>query len=189
MHNSRFFFILMSVFTMTLLSLSPFAHAETNVHNLEFKTLNTGELIPLADYKGKVLLVVNTASKCGFTDQYKGLEQLYQTYKDQGLVVIGVPSGDFADQEFDDSAEIKKFCELNYGVTFPLTAKQHVKGDAAHPFFKAAKERFGFMGVPKWNFQKYIVAKDGTLVKYYLSSTKPTSRKIKKALEKELKKD
>ena len=114
-----------------------------NSYEFEFESLN-GEPMPLSAYRGKVLLVVNTASKCGFTGQYKGLEALYQHYKEQGLVVIGVPSNDFGAQEPGTHDEIKQFCQLNYGVTFPMTSKYQVTGNTAHPFYKWAKKELGF---------------------------------------------
>src|SRR5688572_22228472 len=104
-------------------------------YDFSFETLD-GQPLPLANFKGKPMLIVNTASKCGFTGQYKGLQALYDKYKDKGLVVIGVPSNDFGQQEPGSASEIKKFCELNYGVTFPMTSKQVVSGDNAHPFYQ-----------------------------------------------------
>ena len=177
------------VCTMTFFSFLPNAHAETNVYGFKFERLNSDTALPLDQFKGKVLLVVNTASKCGFTDQYKGLEALYNDYKDQGLVVLGVPSGDFAGQEFESEEEIASFCELNYGVSFPMTNKVHVKGDEAHPLYKAAAERFGALGAPKWNFHKYLVDRNGNLTESYGSMTKPDSKKLKKAIEKALEED
>lgn len=156
------------------------------VYGFSFKKLNTADPLPLAAFKGKVLLVVNTASKCGFTGQYDGLEKLYHTYKDQGFVVLGIPSADFGNQEYADDAQIQSFCKLNYGVSFPMANKETVKGDGAHPFYKAAAARFGFMGTPKWNFHKYLINRNGEFVDYYVSTTKPQSGKIKKALEKAL---
>lgn len=178
---------LLALLTLTL-GFAPMTQAETNVYQYSFEKLNTQEPLPLSAYEGKVLLVVNTASKCGFTGQYEGLENLYKKFKDQGLVIIGVPSADFADQEFAEDGKIKEFCELNFGVTFPLASKEHVKGDDAHPFYRAASDRFGFMGTPKWNFHKYLINRKGELVNYYVSTTKPESGKIKKAIEKELQK-
>jgi glutathione peroxidase len=128
-------------------------------------------------------LIVNTASKCGFTGQYEGLEKLYTTYKDKGLVVIGVPSNDFGAQEPGTSEEIAKFCKLNYGVSFPMTSKEIVSGDEAHSFYKYASEALGFGTAPKWNFHKYLVNRKGVLVDYFNSTTSPDSASIKTAIE------
>lgn len=163
---------------------TPTAQAEENVYDFTFDRLNSDKTLPLSMFKGKVLMVVNTASKCGFTKQYDGLEDLYNRYNDDGFMVIGVPSGDFAGQEFEDEKEIKTFCELNYGVTFPLTSKVHVKGDEAHPFYKAAAKHFGKLGTPKWNFHKYLINRDGQFEDFFASMTDPESDKIKKAVEK-----
>ena len=183
----RYFIFSLSLLAGGFLMPNPSLAADT-VYDFSFEKLNSGDPLPLKAYEGKVILVVNTASKCGFTGQYEGLEKLHNTYKDQGLVVLGVPSADFAGQEFGDDGEIKKFCELNFGVTFPLASKEHVKGKDAHPFYKAAADRFGFMGSPKWNFHKYLINRKGEFVTYYMSTTKPLSGKLKKAIEKELKK-
>src|SRR5580698_6933489 len=137
--------------------MSPFiAHADPKptdktAYDFSFETLD-GKPMPLSQYKGKVLLVVNTASKCGFTPQYKGLEALYNKYKDRGLVIIGVPSNDFGGQEPGNATEIKNFCQLNYGVTFPMTSKQVVSGDDANSFYKWVYSVLGFGSAPKWNF-------------------------------------
>jgi glutathione peroxidase len=130
----------------------------------------------LADYKGKVLLVVNTASQCGFTPQYGGLEKVYQEYVDRGLVVLGFPCDQFGNQEPGDEEEIASFCELNFGVTFPLFAKVDVNGDEAHPLFQWLKsEKSGVLGSTKikWNFTKFLIDAEGTVVKRYGSTTAP----------------
>lgn len=140
----------------------------------------------LAEFKGKVVLIVNTASNCGFTGQYEGLEKLYQRYKDKGLVILGVPSNDFGGQEPNGNAEIASFCKLNYGVSFPLAAKTSVSGENAHPFYAWAKETLGFGTAPKWNFHKYLINREGKLVDYFNSTTSPDSRKLTDAIEKAL---
>ena len=129
----------------------------------------------LADFEGKAVLVVNTASKCGFTPQYKGLEELYRRYEDEGLVVLGFPCDQFAHQEPGSEEEIAEFCELNYGVTFPLFAKVDVNGKNTHPLFAwLRKERSGLGGSAiKWNFTKFLIGRDGKPVKRYASATKP----------------
>jgi glutathione peroxidase len=172
-----------SLFSVFLGSPAPAASQKT-AYDFEFKTLMGESPLPLSQFKGKVLLVVNTASKCGFTGQYKGLQALYDTYKDRGLVIIGVPSNDFGGQEPGKAEEIKQFCELNYGVTFPMTSKNVVSGDEAHPFYRWAYEVLGFGTGPKWNFHKYLVGSNGALVDYFGSSTSPDSEKLKEAIEK-----
>ena len=135
-----------------------------------------GESTTMRDYEGKVLLVVNVASKCGFTPQYKGLEAVYQQYKDRGLVVLGFPCNQFGAQEPGAESEIAEFCELNFGVTFPMHAKVDVNGKDAHPLFVQLKsEATGILGTEaiKWNFTKFLVARDGTIVDRYASNTTP----------------
>ncbi|MGE0006834.1 MAG: glutathione peroxidase [Parvibaculaceae bacterium] len=144
----------------------------------------TGERLALADFAGKAVLVVNTASACGYTPQYEELEALWQAYKDKGLVVLGVPCNQFGGQEPGSEAEIGAFCRKAYGVTFPLTAKTEVKGKDAHPFYRWANAAAGPEGQPKWNFHKYLVGRDGSLSAWFSSRTKPTGPKIRKALEK-----
>jgi glutathione peroxidase len=141
--------------------------SDHTAYDFSFESLQ-GEPMPLANYKGKVLLVVNTASKCGFTPQYKGLEALYNQYKGRGLVIIGVPSNDFGAQEPGSAKEISAFCQLNYGVTFPMTSRQVVSGDNAHPFYKWAYSVLGFGSAPKWNFHKYLIDRNGHIVDYFI---------------------
>jgi glutathione peroxidase len=151
-------------------------------YEYNFTTLQ-GKPYPLSALAGRPLVVVNTASKCGFTPQYKGLEALWRAHKEAGLVVIGVPSNDFAGQEPGSAEEISSFCELNYGVDFPMMEKVHVKGPEAHPFFKWAAKEGGFLAGPKWNFFKYLVAKDGSLSTWFSSVASPDSQKFVKAVE------
>ncbi len=154
-----------------------------NAYEFSFKTLTSNQPMPLSEYKGKVLLVVNTASECGFTPQYKDLEALHKKFKDKGLVVLGVPSNDFGKQEPGTSQDIAKFCEINYGVTFPLTSKEVVSGKDAHPFYVWAKKKLGTLSAPKWNFSKYLIDKNGKLIDYYVSTTNPMDDKITKKIE------
>jgi glutathione peroxidase len=156
------------------------AMAET-AHDFQFTSID-GKPMPLSQYKGKALLVVNTASQCGFTPQYTGLERLWQTYQGRGLVVIGVPSNDFGSQEPGAEAEIQTFCETNYNIDFPLTDKQVVKGDKAHPFYRWASTA----GEPKWNFHKYLIGPDGKLVAAFGSRVTPDAKELTDALEKVL---
>jgi glutathione peroxidase len=160
----------------------------TIAHFYDFSAkLNNGELKPLADYRGKVLLVVNTASKCGFTPQYKGLEELYQKHHAQGLEILGFPCDQFGHQEPGSDAEIKSFCELNYGVTFPLFAKIEVNGDGADPLYKFLKSQAGGIlgeGI-KWNFTKFLVGRDGEVLERFASVTTPSAleSKVENALK------
>jgi glutathione peroxidase len=147
------------------------------VYDFNARTIDGTEQ-SLADYKGKVLLVVNVASKCGFTPQYKGLETLYRDYKDKGLVILGFPCDQFGHQEPGDENEIKNFCSLNYDVSFPMFAKVKVNGDDAHPLYKYLKdEQGGVLGwdAIKWNFTKFLVDKTGKVVKRYAPTDKPES--------------
>ncbi len=171
---------------MSIMSLFQAAHANTqtsSAYDYSFKTLRGGESMPLAQFKGKVILIVNTASNCGFTKQYSGLENLYTTYKDRGFVVIGVPSNDFGKQEPGTETEIAEFCQLNYVVSFPMTAKEVVSGENAHPFYIWAKKELGFGTAPKWNFHKYLINKEGKIVDYFNSTTSPDAKRIEKAIE------
>ena len=138
----------------------------------------TGQDIDLAQYRGKVLLIVNTASKCGFTPQYKGLQELYAQHKDKGLEILGFPCNQFGKQEPGDSGEISEFCELNYGVDFPMFSKIDVNGDDAHPLYKHLKQEApGLLGSKaiKWNFTKFLVNKEGKVVKRYAPTDTPAS--------------
>jgi glutathione peroxidase len=146
-----------------------------------------GKPMPLANFKGKVLLVVNTASFCGYTDQYAGLQALHEKYENLGLVVIGVPSNDFGAQEPKAEAEIATFCQGAFGVTFALTDKQTVKGAAAHPFYKWAAATLGANATPKWNFHKYLIGRDGRLLSAFATSIKPEDPQVIKAIEAALK--
>jgi glutathione peroxidase len=149
--------------------------AMTTVYEFSATTID-GKPRKLADYKGKVLLVVNTASKCGFTPQYKGLEALYEKYKSKGLVVLGFPSNQFGQQEPGPDDEIAEFCEMNFGVTFPLFSKVDVNGDAAHPLFKyLTSTKKGLLGSEaiKWNFTKFLIGRDGNVIERYAPTTKP----------------
>lgn len=145
------------------------------IHDFHADSLD-GEAIALSRYRGKVLLIVNTASKCGFTPQYKGLEEVYQQFRDKGLEVLGFPCNQFGKQEPGSSDEIGAFCEKNYGVTFPLFAKIDVNGDETHPLFRHLKAQApGLMGTEaiKWNFTKFLVKKDGSVYKRYAPQTEP----------------
>jgi glutathione peroxidase len=172
---------------VALTSWLPAADNTKTAYDFSFQPLMGETPIPLLQWKGKVILVVNTASKCGFTPQYEGLEALYLKYKDQGLVIIGVPSNDFGGQEPGTNGQIAEFCKLNYGVTFPMASKQVVVGSKAHPFYLWAKATLGANTVPGWNFHKYLVDRQGKLVKAFDSGTAPNSSKLTQALEAALK--
>ena len=150
----------------------------------EFKALTSkGTELDFSQFKGKVLLIVNTASKCGFTPQFAGLEELHKKYEKCGLVVIGFPSGDFANQELADGTKAEEFCQLNYGVSFTIMKKVHVNGEEADPIFKYLKSQTkGFLGSRiKWNFTKFLISKDGKEIKRYAPTTRP--EKIRKDIE------
>ncbi|MCY4303524.1 MAG: glutathione peroxidase [Aestuariivita sp.] len=165
------------------------ASADQTAYDFSFDALMAEKPIKISNYRENVILVVNTASKCGFTGQYKGLEALYQRYRDDGLVIIGVPSNDFGQQEPGSNEEIANFCKINYGVTFPITSKYSIKGDNAHPFYEYARKKLGFDTAPKWNFHKYLINRQGMLVNYFHSATKPDSDRLVKAITSLLKED
>ncbi len=146
----------------------------TTLHDFEADTLR-GEPARLADYDGKVVLVVNTASKCGFTPQYEGLQQLWEDYRDQDLVILGFPCNQFGGQEPGEGDDIAEFCQVNYGVTFPMFAKVDVNGDDAHPLFAWLRdETGGLLGSRiKWNFTKFLIDRDGTVIERFGSRTSP----------------
>ena len=142
----------------------------------------TGETIHLSDYKNKVILIVNTASYCGFTPQYTELQELWDKYKLKGLIVLGVPSNSFNQEKKIDS-DVKDFCEVNFNVDFPMTSITKVKGDDAHEIYKWARDNYGKSAIPKWNFYKILINKDGKIEQTYSSLTKPMSNKIIKKIE------
>ena len=142
----------------------------------------TGEIIDFNNYKNKVFLIVNTASYCGFTKQYDELQELWDTYKSRGLIVLGVPSNSF-NQEKKNNLEIKEFCEVNFNIDFPLATITDVKGDDAHEIFKWAKDNHGNSAIPKWNFHKILINKEGKIENTFTSFTKPMSEKIINQIE------
>lgn len=158
----------------------------TTIYDFSAEKLEGGEQ-SLSDYQGKVLLIVNTASKCGFTPQFEGLEKVYQKYQSQGLVVLGFPCNQFAGQDPGSNSEIGEFCQRNYGVSFPMFAKIDVNGSDAHPIYKfLTKEAKGILGTEaiKWNFTKFLVGRDGNVIDRYATATKPEdmAKDIEKAL-------
>ena len=142
----------------------------------------SGEVIDFNNYRNKVFLIVNTASYCGFTKQYDELQELWDRYKSKGLIVLGVPSNSF-NQEKKNNSEIKEFCEVNFNIDFPLSTITDVKGDDAHEIFKWAKDNHGKSAIPKWNFHKILINKEGKIEETFASFTKPLSKKIIKKLE------
>jgi len=150
---------------------------ELNIKSIDNKAIN------LSEFKGKTILLVNVASKCGFTKQYTGLQILYEKYKEKGLVVLGIPSNQFGGQEPGSNNEIKDFCETNFNITFPITDKVDVKGDEAHFIYKWAKKNHGNSTIPKWNFHKILINKEGKIHDTFNSFVAPLSDKIIKQIE------
>jgi len=161
---------------------SAMANYEKKFYDFKIESIS-GEIINLNEYKDKVVLLVNTASYCGFTKQYTDLQTLWDKYKSKGLIVLGVPSNSF-NQEKDDPDDIKKFCEVNFNINFPLTTITNVKGNNAHEIFKWAQKNHGNSAIPKWNFHKILINKEGKIEETFTSFTKPTSNKIIKIIEK-----
>ena len=149
---------------------------------LNIKSIN-GESIDLNQFKGKAVLLVNVASKCGFTKQYTDLQKLYELFKDKGFVIIGVPSNQFGGQEPGSNKEIKDFCETNFNISFPMTEKVDVKGDSANELYSWAKMNYGKSAIPKWNFHKILINKEGKVQNTYNSFIEPLSKKIIKEIE------
>ena len=171
--------IMFSFFNKSLANYSQLAY------DFQFKGLS-GELIKLSDYKNKVIVVVNVASRCGFTKQYDDLQNLWNNYKNKDLVVIGIPTNDFK-QEPASNSEIKNFCEQNFNINFPMTEKINVLGSDAHPFYKWAKDNHGKAAIPKWNFHKVIIGKDGKIVNTFASITNPSSKRFVNFIEEQIK--
>jgi len=161
------------------------ASYEQLAYEFSFKSINGGK-INLQNYKDHVIVVVNVASRCGFTNQYEDLQNLWSTYKDKNLVVVGVPTNNFK-QEPGSNKDIKDFCETNFNINFPMTEKMDVIGRNAHPFFEWAKENHGRSAIPKWNFHKIIIGKDGKVVDTFASITKPSSKKFINLIESQIK--
>ena len=175
----KYFFIIVTMFFSQTASSS-----QKNLHDFTIESIE-GEIINLKDYKNKVVLLVNTASKCGFTPQYSGLQKIYDRYKEDGLVVLGVPSNDF-NQELSNDNEVKQFCEIRFGVNFPMTKIQKIRGENAHPVYKWISENISIIGTPRWNFHKYLIGKDGNIINWFSSMTSPSSEGLKNEIEKAL---
>lgn len=175
---------------LIIFSLAMFASTEKEVDSVYQFELNNidGEATPLSNYEGKVLLIVNTASKCGYTPQYEGLQQLYEEYKDEGLVVLGFPANNFGGQEPGTDEEIKQFCRVNFDVGFPMFSKVSVKGEDIHPLFDylTKADNPDFTGEIKWNFEKFLVDRKGNLIHRFRSAAEPQSDAILKAIDEAL---
>ena len=156
---------------------------EKTLYDFKINLIN-GDEINLSNFTGRPLLIVNVASKCGFTNQYSDLQKLYELYKNRGLIVFGIPSNQFGGQEPGSETEIKNFCETNFNITFPMSSKYDVKGVNAHPIYLWAKETYGKSTVPKWNFHKILINKEGKVVDTFASFTNPTEKKVIKEIEK-----
>ena len=154
----------------------------SSAYDFQFTGIN-GDIIKLSEYKDKVIVVVNVASRCGYTPQYEDLQSLYDNYKERNLIIIGVPTNNFK-QEPGSNEQIKDFCETNFGITFPMTEKINVIGTDSHPFYKWAKKDYGISAIPKWNFHKIIIGKNGKIEDTFASFTKPNSKKFIKSIEK-----
>ena len=151
-------------------------------YDFKFKDLD-GSALNLSEYKGKVVVVVNVASQCGFTNQYEDMQNVWEQYQAKGIVMLGVPSNDFGKQEPGSNEDIKNFCEAKFGISFPMTEKVSVKGADAHPFYIWAEKNYGKSAVPKWNFHKIIINKEGKIEKTFSSMTNPSSQKFKEVIE------
>ena len=174
--------IFLLVVMISLFSKSVSSNYTSLAYEFMFKDLD-GSNLKLSDFKEKVIVIVNVASQCGFTNQYEDMQNIWEKYQSKGLVVIGVPSNDF-NQERSTNKEIKNFCEAKFGITFPMTEKVSVKGSNAHPFYLWAKENHGNSAVPKWNFHKIIINKSGKISDTFSSMTNPSSKKFIKVIEK-----
>ena len=169
--------------TIIMIFFKNSSHAEYEKIFYDFKINSiTGDEIDLKDFKGRPILIVNTASYCGFTKQYNDMQELWEKYRDRGLIVLGVPSNSF-NQEKSDNSAVKEFCEVNFNINFPLTEITDVKGDNAHEIYKWAKANYGKSAVPKWNFYKILINKEGKIEDTYASLTSPLSKKIMKKIE------
>ena len=184
MKKKNNYFIIVLIIVFNLLNFNIIGNSMENKTFYDFELdLITGETISLDKYEGKAVLLVNVASKCGFTKQYTDLQNLWEKYREKNLIVLGVPSNQFGSQEPGSNDEIKDFCETNFNINFPMTSKYDVKGENAHDVYKWAKDTFGKSAVPKWNFHKILIDKNGKIHDTFVSFTNPMSKKIIKELE------
>jgi len=182
--NNKVKYIIL-ILSMILFSNKVSGNYEKLAYDFNFRDINGNEL-HLSKFKNKVIIVVNVASKCGFTSQYEDMQKIWDKYKSKDFVMLGIPSNDFGGQEPGDNSEIKDFCETKFGITFPMTEKVVVKGNDAHPFYKWALKNYGKSTVPKWNFHKIIIDRDGKINDTFSSITNPSSKKFISAIEKAL---
>ena len=171
---------LLSIFFL-IIFMSNADASEKVFHDFTIESIS-GETINLSDYKSKVVLLVNTASKCGFTPQYSGLQKIYERYKNDGFVVLGVPTNDF-NQELSKESDVKEFCEIRFGVEFPMSSIQPIRGENAHPIYKWIQANVSVIGQPRWNFHKYLIGKDGKIINWFSSMTSPTSEGLVNQIE------
>ena len=181
MINKIKYFILIVI--MSTFTSNTSANYNKLAYDFSFNDLD-GSALKLSDFKNNVIVVVNVASQCGFTNQYEDMQKVWGKYKGKGLIILGVPSNDFGNQEPGDNKEIKNFCEAKFGITFPMTEKINVKGDNAHPFYIWAKNNYGKSAIPKWNFHKIVINKEGKISTTFSSMTNPSSKKFIKTIEK-----
>ena len=158
------------------------ANYEKLAYDFKFKDLD-GSPLSLSEYKGKIIIAINVASQCGFTKQYEDMQNIWEKYQSKGIIMLGIPSNDFGKQEPGSSKDIKNFCEAKFGISFPMTEKVAVKGTNAHPFYIWARENHGKSAIPKWNFHKIIIGKDGKVAETFSSITNPSSKKFIKVIE------
>ena len=172
----KYFILIMFMFSFSSNSLAKY---DKLAYDFSFNDLD-GTPLKLSSFKDRIIVVVNVASQCGFTKQYEDMQKIWENYQKKGLIVIGVPSNDFGNQEPGSNEEIKNFCVSKFNISFPMTEKEIVIGEKAHPFYKWAKKNFGKSSVPKWNFHKIVIGKDGKILKTFNSFTKPSSTKFTK---------
>ena len=177
--------LFLSLIIMTFFFSKASANYEKLAYEFSFNDLD-GSTLSLREFKEKVIVIINVASQCGFTKQYADMQTIWEKYEKKGIIVLGIPSNDFGNQEPGNNKEIKNFCEAKFGITFPMTEKVSVKGSSAHPFYIWAEKNHGKSAVPKWNFHKIIIGKDGKIFDTFTSITKPSSKKFIKAIEKAL---
>jgi glutathione peroxidase len=174
---------ILTIIIMIFFTTKAVGNYDRLAYDFSFTDLN-GNKISLSDYKNKIIIIVNVASKCGFTNQYEDMQKIWNKYEKNGVIIIGVPSNNFGNQEPGSSTEIKNFCEAKFGITFPMTEKVNVIGEKAHPFYKWAKTNYGKSAIPKWNFHKIVIGKDGKIHDTFTSITNPSSGRFIKMLEK-----
>ncbi len=172
---------------LVIIFLSLTCLVSMTIYDITLKNAKTSEEIHLSDYKGKVIMIVNTASLCGFTKQYSAMQELWEKYRNKDFILIGVPTNDFGGQEPGTNQEISNFCELNFGIDFLITEKISSKGKNKHPLFELINKEFSNLSGPLWNFYKYIFSKDGKALDWFASTTEPNSEKITSLIERNIK--